>query len=198
MGKFIKITINEYLNDKVSTDSKELYSKLKELPYIRFIDRPCGRFLHCIELKLNDDDDIVKLNKLLSNNNWYIERVRNKEITISQIYVNEAKSKIPSKLYHTTPSKNVDNILTFGLKAKSEDLRHKYPKRIYVSDNKESLISLSNELKRWKGNNEYSIIEIDTNGLIFDLYKDSTSAYKGHYYIQDILNIPPEHLNLIE
>jgi hypothetical protein len=51
---------------------------------------------------------------------------------------------------------------------------------------------------RWKGKADYSILEINTSGLDFKLYKDTTSAYKGHYYIQDIDKIPSENISLIQ
>ena len=75
---------------------------------------------------------------------------------------------------------------------------NKYPARIYVGDNINSLDGLSKELKRWKEDEEYSLIEIDTNGLVFDLFIDTTSAYKGNYYIQDITKIPSDNLKLVK
>ena len=56
---------------------------------------------------------------------------------------------------------------------------------LYVADDYKSLKNLEKELKRWKGDGDYSIIKIDTSGLYIELYIDSTSAYKGHYYIQE-------------
>jgi hypothetical protein len=53
-------------------------------------------------------------------------------------------------------------------------------------------------MSRWKDNDDYTIIEINTNGLDFKLYKDTTSAYKGHYYIQDIDKIPSENIELLK
>jgi len=138
------------------------------------------------------------LKKLLDDNNWYIEKGREISFTISQKYIKDAEVNIPNKLYHITPTKNVENILINCLKPKSDNLRHKYPSRIYVSDNIGTLEPLSKELARWKGDKEYSTLEIDTNGLYFKLYKDTTSAYKGHYYIQDIEKIPSENIKLIK
>lgn len=140
----------------------------------------------------------ISIKGVLDDNNWYIEQGRERSFTISQKYIKDAEVNIPIKLYHITPTKYVDNILNNGLKPKSDDLRHKYPPRIYVSDNIETLKPLSKELTRWKGDKEYSILEINTNGLDFKLYKDTTSAYKGHYYIQDIENIPSENIKPIE
>ena len=200
LRKFIATTIREYLNESngYSTDSKEMYNILKDSPFIKYVDRPSGRFLHSIDLRILDFDNIDEINKIIDNHNWYLERHRDKSVTITQKYVKDAKVSIPNKLYHITPTKNLDSILKNGLIPKSEDLRHKYPARIYVGDNINSLDGLSKELKRWKGNEEYSLIEIDTDGLVFDLFIDTTSAYKGNYYIQDIPKIPRENLKLVE
>ena len=201
LRKFIATTIREYLNENSqlkSTNNFEMFDLLKTLPFIKYVDRPTGRFLHSIDLVIMNEDNIVDLKEILNKNNWYIERGRDRSFTITQKYVDDAKVEIPNVLYHTTPSKNVESILKYGLKPKSEDLRHKYPPRIYVAEDVKSLKLLSTELKRWKGNEEYSIIKIDTNGLDMELYIDSTSAYKGHYYIQGINIIPIENLELLK
>ena len=85
-----------------------------------------------------------------------------------------------------------------GLKPKSKDIRHKYPPRIYVTDNVSSLYGLIKELKRWKGIDKYTILEINTTNLNLKLYKDLTSLYKGNYYIQDIPVILPENIKILE
>ena len=201
MRKFIATTIREYLNENnqvKSTNNFEMFELLKTSPFIKYVDRPMGRFLHSIDLVIMNEDNIDDLKEILDKNNWYIERGRDRSFTITQKYVDDAKVEIPKVLYHTTPSKNVESILKNGLKPKSEDLRHKYPPRIYVADDIKSLKLLSTELKRWKGNEDYSIIKIDTNGLNMELYIDSTSAYKGHYYIQGIDVIPSENIELLK
>ena len=201
MRKFIATTIREYLNENnqvKSTNNFEMFELLKTLPFIKYVDRPMGRFLHSIDLVIMNEDNIDDLKEILDKNNWYIERGRDRSFTITQKYVDDAKVEIPKVLYHTTPSKNVESILKNGLKPKSEDLRHKNPPRIYVSEDIKSLKLLSTELRRWKGNEGYSIIKIDTSGLDMELYIDSTSAYKGHYYIQGIDVIPSENIELLK
>lgn len=201
LRKFIKTTLREYLNENLqvkSTNNFEMFELLKTLPFIKYVDRPMGRFLHSIDLVIVDENNIDDLKEILDKNNWYIERGRDRSFTITQKYVDDAKIEIPKLLYHTTPTKNIENILKYGLKPKSEDLRHKYPPRIYVADDVKSLKLLATELKRWKGNEEYSIIKIDTSGLDMELYIDSTSAYKGHYYIQGIDTIPSKNLELLK
>jgi len=201
LRKFIATTIREYLTENhqvKSTNNFEMFELLKTLPFIKYVDRPMGRFLHSIDLVIVDENDIDELKEILDKNNWYIESGRERHFIITQKYVDDAKVKIPKVLYHTTPTKNVASILEYGLKPKSEDLRHKYPPRIYVADDDKSLKSLATELKRWKGDEDYSIIKIDTSGLDIKLYIDSTSAYKGHYYIQGIDVIPSKNLELLK
>lgn len=195
--KNFKQFVNENQEVK-STNNFEMYELLKTLPFIKYVDRPMGRFLHSIDLVIVNENDIDDLKEILYKNNWYIERGRERHFTVTQKYVDDAKVEIPKVLYHTTPTKNVESIFKYGIKPKSEDLRHKYPPRIYVADDYKSLKNLEKELKRWKGNEEYSIIKIDTNGLDIELYIDSTSAYKGHYYIQGIDEIPSENLELLK
>lgn len=190
--------LNENVDNDYSTANYDMFEKLKTLSYIKYVDRPSGHFLHSIDLILTDEKYLDDLKKILDDNNWYLERGRSKSFTITQKYIKEAEVKIPKKLYHITPTSNVESILTNGLKPKSEDLRHKFPPRIYVSDNINTLTPLSKELTRWKGKADYSILEINTSGLDFKLYKDTTSAYKGHYYIQDIDKIPSENISLIQ
>ena len=200
LRKFITTTIREYLNENSqvkSTNNFEMFELLKTLPFIKYVDRPMGRFFHSIDLDIVDESNIDDLTKILDSNNWYIERGKSRSFTVTQIYIDDAKVAIPKILYHVTPSKNIDSILKYGLKPKSEDLRHKYPPRIYVADNTESLRALSTELKKWKGIGDYSIIKIYTNGLNMELYIDSTSAYKGHYYIQGIDKIPTKNIKLV-
>jgi hypothetical protein len=208
MGEDIRKMINKVKNFKQfvnenyqvkSTNNFDMFELLKTLPFIKYVDRPSGRFLHSIDLVIVNETNIDDLKEILDKNNWYIERGRDRSFTITQKYVDDAKVEIPKFLYHTTPSKNIESILSNGLKPKSEDLRHKYPPRIYVADNYKSLKNLEKELKRWKGGSEdYSIIKIDTTGLDMELYIDSTSAYKGHYYIQGIDVIPSENVELLK
>lgn len=180
-----------------STNSFRMFKLLKTLPFIKYVDFLIGRFSQSIDLILIDKENIDDLKEIVDKHNWYIEHGDGRRFRITQKYVDAARVKIPKFLYHTTPSQNVESILSNGLKAKSEDIRHTYPPRIYVADNHESLKYLEKELKIWKSNEAYSIIKIDTSGLDMELYIDGTSAYKGHYYIQEINVIPSENLKLL-
>lgn len=201
--KNIKTTFKGYLlttekyNRYVSTDSKKMLDILKQEPYVIRIDRPTGYYLHNIDLRI-EDGYIDILENFLLKHNWYISRNRNNNIEISKKYVSEAEKETPKILYHITPTKNIKSILENGIIPKSEDMRHKYPNRVYVADNISSLKQLAKELKRWKGPEDYSIIQINTKELDFKLYKDTTSAYIGNYYIQDIDKIPPTNIKIIE
>src|SRR5690554_5355671 len=130
LRKFIATTIKEYLNENhqvKSTNNFEMFKLLKTLPFIKYVDRPMGRFLHSIDLVIVNENDIDDLKEILDKNNWYIENGRDRSFIITQKYIDAASVEIPKVLYHTTPTKNVANILEYGLKAKSEDIRHKYP-----------------------------------------------------------------------
>lgn len=195
--KSFNLFINEGISDKVSTSNYDMFNILKKIPYIKHVEEPTGHFLHSIDLSIADMEYYDDLNNMVNVNNWYIERGRGKRYTITQKYVKEALSTVPEKLYHITTKNNVDSILKNGILPKSDDIRHKYPPRIYVSDNIPTLKTLSKELKRWRGEDEYVILEIDTGELNIKLYKDTTSAYRGHYYIQDINNIPSKYIKII-
>ena len=195
--KSFKEFVNEQVNNGSSTSNYLMVDILRSLPFIKYVDRPSGPFLHTIDLSITDEKYLNDLRNVVDDNNWYIERGRDRRFVISQKYIKDAEIEIPDKLYHITPTKNIESILSNGLKPKSEDFRHKYPPRIYVSDNIQSLKPLSKELSKWKDDDDYTIVEIDTNGLNFTLYKDSTSAYKGHYYIQDIDKIPSGNIYIL-
>ena len=147
LRKVIATTIREYLNENnqlKSTNNFEMFELLKTLPFIKYVDRPSGRFLHSIDLVIVDENNIEDLKEIVNAKGWYIERGKERHFTISQKYVDDAKVDIPKILYHTTPTKNIESILKYGLKPKSEDLRHKYPPRIYVADDYKSLKNLEN------------------------------------------------------
>lgn len=202
LKKIIKEIITECLNEikqeKSSTNGVDLYDLLKTTSFISYIDKPSGKYYNHIDLKLKDETHLKMLDDFLNNHNWYIRDGHNMNYTISQTYVDDAIVKTPKILYHATPTMNVENILKNGIYPKSDDIRHKYPPRIYVMDNISTLKSLVKELKRWKNNDEYSILQINTNNLDFDLYVDDSSAYKGSFYIQNIDKIPPNNIKIIE
>jgi len=197
--KFYNYYVKENSKDGVSTDSKTMLDILSNLQYVNIPDNlpnPTGQYLHLIELKIKPEheNDLIDV---LEKNNWYISRNKRNGIKeISKKYIPESKVDVPKILYHATPTKKVESILRDGLKPKSEDLRHHYPLRIYVMGNLNSTKALIKELKRYTGEFDYTILEINTDGLSLNLYKDPTCAYIKCYYIQDINKIPPENITI--
>ena len=183
-----------------SLSGVELYEKIKGKfgDSLKWLDKPVGVHGETIELGL----DFYKLETVYSEITKFIEsynRYNSKSeqytkthcgMVIRAKYGKEVITQIPEIVYHATPMSNMDNILRDGLHARSEDVRHKYPPRIYLSTNVNSLYPLIKELKRWKdGNKEFGILGIDTHGLNLKLYKDQQSLFSGNCYIQE-MDIP--------
>lgn len=190
--------LNESTKNNHSIDSDELYHKIKDLDIIKYTDRPSGRFKQSIDIQLHDSNDIDTLESILHKHNWYIAVRRNNNLEISKKYIKEAEVDMPNELYHITPRRNISAIYRDGLKSKSEFIGHRFPNRIYLSDNIESLVLLKRELIRYREPEQYSIVKLDTSNLNTKLYKDLTSAYKGHYYIQEIDIAPSLIIEVIE
>lgn len=184
--------------ERHSTDSNIFFNILQSKPFIKITEGPNGPYQHNIDIKI-EDKYIKDLEDIVNINNWYIARNRNGRITLTKKYVEDAQLKnIPKYLYHATPTKNIDNILKYGLEAKSKDIRHKYPNRIYVTKSPKIAILISKELKVWTGNKEYSILKIDTTNLnLSSIEKDTTSAYKDNFYIQDLERVPPSNIKIL-
>ena len=201
------ITLFEnFLNNKTSTKSGDLYIKLSKKfdGKVKLIEHPTGQYRETIDIYIfkNDENIIQEIKKFIHKHNWYSYNTDTKikntyRISINPIYSEIYYEEIPDVLYHTTPEENIPSILKYGLKSKSEDIRHKYPPRIYLSDYKGQLYPLIKELKRWKKPVPYCILEIDTKNLNLTLYNDQTSGFKGNCYIQNT-NIPPNHIKVIE
>ena len=202
---YIHISLSTYLESKIefqkkSTDSMILYTNLKELfgDHI-IVDRPYDSLFETIDVRIKDSNITDMILKQIEINKWYIaKRHSETNFEIKPIYSKGIVSEVPNILYHATPSDNLDNINLNGILPKTNDVRHKYPPRIYVCDNLSTLNRLIIEMKRWKDGKEFSIIEIDTTDLEIDLYKDLSSLYKGCYYIQDIDCIPPYNIKIIK
>lgn len=195
MIKKFKHFINESLDNK-STYPYEMISLLKsEYPHISIYDSPSGEFMECITLRNGDIIDNDFLN-FIDVNKWYISRT-NPNIEIRPKYSSGIIENVPKYLLHATPSENVDNILRYGLLSKSNDLRHKYPKRIYMANKVSTIRQLIVEMKRYSGKSEYSIFEIDMSKVDTILYKDDTCMFMDCYYIQDY-DISPNFIKIIK
>ena len=200
MGKVKKF--GQFLNESInqSTEAKQFYNKLIEVySNIGIFENPTGEFLETIDFTLKRDFP-QEFISFLDENNWYIAKHNNQNIgelkpkySIEGVVDND---KIPSILFHATPTINVDSILKNGIKSSSKDLRHKYPDRVYVARKLSTIKQLIVEMKRYSGIDDYSIFEIDGTKLNTILYKDDTSSYFGCYYIQEY-NIPENIIQLI-
>jgi hypothetical protein len=201
----IPIKFPSYINENilsVSTSPFKLYDLLKSnFEGIIDVDRPYDSLYETIDISITDLTKTEDIISFVNSHNWYVSKNSlhlSNRIEIKPIFSSGKVEKIPTKLYHASQTINIISILNNGIKPKSQDIRHKYPPRIYVTDNIPSLYGLIKEMKRWKDVNEFSILEIDTSGLNIALYKDITSAYKGCYYIQGIDKIPTSSLKLIK
>jgi len=202
----IKTTLLEFINEskRSSTDSMVLHKKLSDkFDKGVYIDRPYDQYYETINISIKDPLILNDIITFVNKHNWYVSHSNIVEGSKGSIEIKPKYSKgvvevMPPKLYHATPTENVDLIMKKGLKAKSNDIRHKYPDRIYVCDRKETLYPLIKELKRWKNGVNYSIIEIDTAELSTTIYKDISCSYRGCYYFQGLKTIKPEYLTVIE
>ena len=186
-------------NIQPSTDSMQLYQFLKnKYPAEIFIDRPSGEYYENIEINIKDEGirDLLMID--IKNHNWHKSKSYGNRIEISPIYSKAKMDNIPLKLYHATAIAKVESILKDGLNAKNESVREKYPDRIYVTETINLAEILSKQLSKWKDYAEYTVLEIDTHSLKFDLYKDLSCAYDGCYYIQGLDIIPSENIRVVK
>jgi len=163
---------------------------------ISYITRPerSGRYFQDIEFPNISDENKEDLQSIISQNNWYISKSGiSGYMTITRKYIPDAIRPMPDKLYHITPTKNIQAIQRNGILAKSNDMRHKYPPRIYLTDSIYTSKLLATEHKRFTGESNYTILEIDMTGLTTPLYLDVTAAH-GCYYIQDTFKIPSSRI----
>ena len=189
----------QFLNktDKQSTKPKIFYKNLiDDFGDIGKFNRPTGEFLETIDFNIKNKFNEEFL-KFLDANNWYVAKHNNQNIgELKPKYSIEGiVEQIPKTLLHATPIDNVESILKNGLKASSNDLRHKYPNRIYLASKLNTIKQLIIEMKRYSGIDDYVILKINTNKMNTILYKDDTCAYFDCYYIQDY-NIPSSMIKI--
>lgn len=188
-----------------STDPKVFYSKLQDQfadLHHKYDEGPTGEFLESIELRLKHPYT-NELDSFLRKHNWYISRLNNQnKMELRPIY-STAIVSMPQELYHASPSTNDEEILSVGLLPKSNDLRHKYPPRIYLAGSLRTIKTLIPEMKRYSrikkrysGMNDYTIFQIDTRGMNTTLYKDDTCSFSDCYYIQDY-PIPANNIHIV-
>lgn len=106
----------------------------------------------------------------------------------------DLKVEVPPVLYHTTLSKNNKNIYKVGLIPKSNNKKTTHPDRIYFTKDLKIANLFGKELQKDDQSIDISIWEINTNGLVMNLYSDVNMRNYGFYTLR---NIPPNNLKLI-
>jgi hypothetical protein len=104
----------------------------------------------------------------------------------------ELVDKTPATLYHITPTKYADKILSKGLAPRSGSKASYHPERIYLSKNIKDVEQLSTRMGAIAKERYYTILKITTNkipGGYLRLYKDPNYMNMGFYTLN---NIPPQ------
>jgi hypothetical protein len=198
----MRILISENIAKSIS--SKEMYEILatEHKNLFSFIDRPSGRYLHSIDLTLKEGVFLEKVEDIVAKHGWYISRRNNHNnaIAITQKHIDAALLReVPPTLYHVAPISRVGDIFKHGITPRSEDIRHKYPPRIYAMKTLNGAKAIGKELKSWKNGEEMAILKIDLRGLAgLNIYNDDTSAYIGAVYISGINNIPTNNISMVD
>lgn len=178
-----------------SLSGLEMYEKIEKNygDSLKWLEKPSGVHSETIELGIKKDKIskiYPRIIKFIEHYNWYSSKPENHSwMVIRAKYGKEVITQVPEIVYHATPMENFEKILKDGLHARSEDIRHKYPPRVYLSTDVNSLYPLIRELKRYKDNKKYGILGINTVGLNLKLYKDQQSLFRGNCYIQE-MDIP--------
>ena len=107
------------------------------------------------------------------------------------------KDKIPKKLYHITPTKNIEKIKKIGLTPRSGSKIASHPERIYFADSVSNTKQLLGAMKQSDPKNiNYSLIDIDSTDLPI-----TTRFFKDPNFIGGVYtlsNIAPIFLNISE
>jgi RNA:NAD 2'-phosphotransferase (TPT1/KptA family) len=90
-------------------------------------------------------------------------------------------NKLPTILYHATLKKNKNNIIKYGLIPKSNSKLSNHPDRIYLTDNYKM-----SYLFGFNFNEPFIILEIDTNNLNIELYRDINAVNNSYYTLDNI------------
>lgn len=101
---------------------------------------------------------------------------------------------IPMILYHTSASKFDQKISKIGFIPKSGNKLSNHPERIYLTDNFQTALKFGLNMKV-ENNEDFSIYEINTNGLEINLYSDINLRNGGYYTMS---NIPKEFFKKIK
>ena len=203
----------------------------------RYMTYPADTVVRCIQKKYNLDDDSVELyiddgeyilvSKKLDKNMFdNVERILklggyyqadeniDDYYTYEKIYEEDIFDKLKQSgeieyLYHLTPSINDKKIQTMGLIPRSRNYRFKYPDRIYLLSNGDSMflklickelikpiLLFGTEFEKNKVK-KYSVYRIDFSKVEnIKLYKDPNVRDFDSYFTMD--NIRPEWIEKID
>lgn len=203
----------------------------------RYMTYPADTVVRCIQKKYNLDDDSVELHiddgeyilvskKLDKNMFDNVERILklggyyqadeniDDYYTYEKIYEEDIFDKLKQSgeieyLYHLTPSINDKKIQTMGLIPRSRNYRFKYPDRIYLLSNGDSMflklickelikpiLLFGTEFEKNKVK-KYSVYRIDFSKVEnIKLYKDPNVRDFDSYFTMD--NIRPEWIEKID
>lgn len=189
--------------NKVSEEPFKLYNKLKVLFEPNYlVDRPSGKYGENINITFNDKIKYEDISKIIDDAGWYVNdhSFDYKSIYISPKYSVLKVDKVPASLYHVSPSYNDENILKNGLVSKNDNVKVKYPNRIYLSSDADIAIKLAKELNQYKRNRTdiWSLFKINSKNIKKDdFYFDDSVAYGKCYFYQEN-DIKPEDIKFIK
>jgi hypothetical protein len=90
-------------------------------------------------------------------------------------------NKLPTILYHATLKRNKNSILKYGLVPKNISKLSNHPDRIYLTDNYKMAYLFGFNFKE-----PFIILEIDTNNLNIELYRDINALTNSYYTLDNI------------
>jgi hypothetical protein len=132
-----------------------------------------------------------KWNKKLFNGN-------RSEITFEAKFDKQIVEKIPSILYHITPTQNSDKILKIGLVPKSRSKASYHPERVYLGKSMEGIEDLAPLMYQKTGNKNFTLLKINTETIPGDylkLYTDPNYSKEAYYTLN---NIPPQSIEIVK
>ena len=184
IDKSVDIIKRRFSNVDVSTedDGEIVVSNLTDkLSVYNILFTNLGYFISLVEIN-NKWNKVVDLDKVVD------------AVILEPKY--DLKVKVPKSLYHASPLKYKNKILSNGLILKALSKVSLHPDRIYLTDDLITCKMFANNLPKDKlpfYQDGYCIYSIDTN-YIDDLYSD-INLRKSGYYVD--YNIPPNAIKLV-
>jgi len=178
--KFNKIYIDELFN----LLNQNFTNLLGWFPSYMFLTTTSG-----MENQMNYDESYLKISY------EYLD-------TVSIIYESKFDEvvSIPEYLYHISIQEYEDKILKNGLTPKSKNKLSTHGDRIYVCKKLDDCLELIPKMKFYfydkkNINKKWIILQIKTQDLNLELYKDPNFMDKGFYLLG---NIPPQNIKIIK